>query len=333
MNPAVGLEAVGIDLRQGRKVIGPEGAARVLDVPKAHRREAVEIEPMADRRRQVVRQVDLVVQRRAAIGAAVIGVRAGFARVQRTMDQGIEHPRRAIVGRRRFVMDGAQGEMDRTAKEVCAPIGIFLQQGAGRLVGLASRGLERAAVGAVLEDDVDHPGHGVRTVLGRGAVTQIFDVIDGAGRDQVEVHGRGAAAHGGEVVDKGRVVPPLAVDQHQDVVAGEALDGEGRHAGGGAAAVLRGQGQRRNDRRQDLLQPGLARLGELGMADDVDRHGAVGDRARLTPQTGDHDLLDRRRPSVRRYGRGGARHRRRIGRVRGNWRHKHPQGYLGRAHQ
>ena len=52
----------------------------------------------------------------------------------------------------------------------------------------AIRGGHFAAFRGVIENDVDHPGNRVGTVLGARAVAQHFNAFDGADRDRVEVH-------------------------------------------------------------------------------------------------------------------------------------------------
>ncbi len=93
---------------------------------------------------------------------------------------------------------------------------------AGHIVGLAAAvlvaavaGLQIAALGVFLEDDVDHTADGVRAVLGGRAVGQYLDVVDGVGGNQVQV-GAGAAAEvvGTGDVDVGGGMAALAVDQH-----------------------------------------------------------------------------------------------------------------------
>src|SRR5690606_39300858 len=81
-----------------------------------------------------------------------------------------------------------------------------------RQVGVvqAVAGLDRAAFGAVVEDDVDHARHRVRAVLGAGAVAQYLDALDRRDRDRVEVDRRGAAADLAAGADQGRGVAALA---------------------------------------------------------------------------------------------------------------------------
>ena len=82
----------------------------------------------------------------------------------------------------------------------------------------AIRGGHFAAFRGVIENDIDHPGNRVGTVLGARAVAQHFNAFDGADRDRVEVHRRRATADFRRVVDHRRGVPTFAVDQHQHLI-------------------------------------------------------------------------------------------------------------------
>lgn len=60
------------------------------------------------------------------------------------------------------------------------------------VAGLPDVSDRRPAMVGGLEDDVDHPGDGVRTVLCRSAVAQHLDPLDGVDRDGVQVDAGGA---------------------------------------------------------------------------------------------------------------------------------------------
>ncbi len=105
----------------------------------------------------------------------------------------------------------------------------------------------------LLEDEIHHAGDGVGAVLGRGAVTQHLDAIDGARRDRVQVHAAGARPGTvGEGVDQGRLVPPLAVDQHQRVVGAQTPQRERAHDVGGVGDGLARKVDRGREPLQDL---------------------------------------------------------------------------------
>jgi len=100
--------------------------------------------------------------------------------------------------------------------------GLAVGQGAAdRLeVGMvgAEAGFDGATLGGIVQDHVDHPRHRVGAVQRAGAVAKHLDALDGADRDGVEVHRRGALADLAVGVDQRRVVAALAVDQHQHLV-------------------------------------------------------------------------------------------------------------------
>ena len=167
--------------------------------------------------------------------------------------------------------------------------GLFLAVVAKARVG------HRGTAGVGLEDHVDHPGNGVRPVLGSRTIAQHFDMVDGADGDQVQVSRRRAGVDAVDI-QGGTGVAALAVDQHQHF--GGAQTPQVR-CPGNAAGVPTGffrQGQRRDHRAQRLHQPGLAGVLQLPGADHVNRHRAAGDRALLGATVAGHD--DRRQGAV-----------------------------------
>ncbi|MNN81797.1 hypothetical protein D3C81_1986570 [compost metagenome] len=85
-----------------------------------------------------------------------------------------------------------------------------------RVVGAVADGSGTARA-RLFQHDVDDTRHGVAAVLGAGAIAQDFDVVDGVGRNRIDVdrHGAGKAAFR---VEHGARVAALAVDQHQHLV-------------------------------------------------------------------------------------------------------------------
>ncbi len=94
--------------------------------------------------------------------------------------------------------------------------------------------LQRAAFRSVIEDHVDHAGHGIGTVLRTGAVAQHLDALDRADRDGVEIDRRIALADLAVGIDQRAGVAALAVDQHQHLVRAEAAQLRGAHMVGAA---------------------------------------------------------------------------------------------------
>jgi hypothetical protein len=79
---------------------------------------------------------------------------------------------------------------------------------------------------AIAENDVDHPGDGVRAILRRGAVAQHLDALHAAGRELGHVDALLAAT-----AQHRRAVAALAVDHHQGLVGRQAAQGGGAHEG------------------------------------------------------------------------------------------------------
>src|SRR5690606_30577374 len=83
------------------------------------------------------------------------------------------------------------------------------------------------AVGVLLEDDVDHAGHRIGTVDGRGTAGEYLDPLHHAQRDAGNVGGAGAAVHRQREIGQ-----PAAIDQHQRVVGAQATQVDLLRAGG-----------------------------------------------------------------------------------------------------
>ena len=211
-----------------------------------------------------------------------------------------------------------EGHVD---EALAAQVEALVQAGRGGLAValeiLAARGREAAAGRALLQDDVDHAGDGVRAVLGGGAVLQHFDVVDGPDGDEAEVRGRraliGAARVDGEV---GRGVATLAVDQDQRVIGVQAAQrrrqGQRRGVRAVALGVERGQGLGQGLHQVRLADP----LQGFG-ADHLDRRGAVGGLHAGHAGAGDDDG-----GHIRRRGRG-------ICRLHARRHHRRCQGNRG----
>ena len=145
----------------------------------------------------------------------------------------------------------------------------------------------------LFEDDVDHPGDGVRAVLGRGAVTQDLDMIDQRGGDHVEVDRLRAGVQRRAVVEQGAVVAALAVDQHQHLVAVQAAQADGPHHRRGTVAGRCRQVDGRQHAVQGAGQVRLAGGQQLLGRDHVHRRGAFGQGAGLATVADHHDGVQR----------------------------------------
>ncbi|MNE00880.1 hypothetical protein D3C80_933030 [compost metagenome] len=145
-------------------------------------------------------------------------------------------------------------------------------------LGVAAKAIADVAAGVVLlEHDIDHPGDGIRAVLGGSTVTQDLHPRDGAQRDQAQIHRRRTAAVGQALAgDVGTAVPALAVDQHQHLVGSQAAQRSalGDGAGKGPLRRLREAERRRQrgERTGQILGAGFLQL--LG-TEHVHRGGAL----------------------------------------------------------
>src|SRR5690606_19891540 len=107
-------------------------------------------------------------------------------------------------------------------------------------VGIAVAEVHGQAVGLLFQDDVDHAGHRIGAIDGRGAAGQYFDAIHHAQRNAGDVGGADTAVH-----RQGEVGQAAAVDQHQGVVRAQAAQVDLLRAGGevGVADRLRALGR------------------------------------------------------------------------------------------
>ena len=96
---------------------------------------------------------------------AALDAAAGFIRIQKLEAE----VGKAVVGQRQ------------------AQVGGDIHLVAVTVVGLAPTGLERQALGGILQLEVQNAGNSVRAVLGRGPVAQDFDPLQGDGRDNGQV--------------------------------------------------------------------------------------------------------------------------------------------------
>ncbi|CRP40003.1 hypothetical protein PAERUG_E5_London_17_VIM_2_12_12_00506 [Pseudomonas aeruginosa] len=158
-----------------------------------------------------------------------------------------------------------------------------------------------------LEDDIDHPGDGVRAVLRRGAVAQHLDALDGGERDGIQVDPGGAALQPAADIDVGGLVTALAVHQHQHVVGTQAAQrlrvGQRRSVVGLGLARQRGQ-----QAHQGVAQVAAATVAQLLGADHIDRCQALAGLDIGLAGAGDHHRgqgpggLRRRQRGIRRRG-------------------------------
>ena len=138
---------------------------------------------------------------------------------------------------------------------------------------LAPARFERAAFGVVLQFKVDHPGDGVGTVLGGGAVTQHFHPLQRNRGDDGHVRAlrtvRHAVAQEGD--DRGPVAA-LAVHQHQGGIRRQAAQGGRAHQGGGIVDGLLVDLVGRDQVGQRRVHIGRTHVGQVLTVEHVHRH-------------------------------------------------------------
>ena len=100
--------------------------------------------------------------------------------------------------------------------------------------------LDAAARAVVPQQEVQHPGDGVRPVLGGRPVAQHLDLPQRDGGDGRDVGSLRAVGHAVALPGDDRpAVAPLAVHEHQRVVRGQAPQARGADDGGQIAVLLR----------------------------------------------------------------------------------------------
>jgi hypothetical protein len=153
---------------------------------------------------------------------------------------------------------------------------------------------QRAIVRVVFQDDVDHAGNRIGAVLGRCAVAQHFDALDGVGRDRRNVGAAFAAARGSLGVDQRTGVLALAVNQDQRAAGTHVADLVRIEQGGGIVDRRLHGVKRWHAKAEGLVQRVLAGLGQFLGRKNVDRDRGIDDGALGTAAAGGHDddLLD-----------------------------------------
>src|SRR5690606_15289527 len=152
-------------------------------------------------------------------------------------------------------------------------------------VGIGFRAFEVLA-----GDDVDHAGHGVRAIDGRGTVLQDVDALDHDGRDR------------GDVLEAIRAdAQALAVDQDQGALSTEVAQVDVLAASFRVGGQRRGAAERRRTGRRDVRQDvgnGVEAAGlDIVAADGHDRLGGF-DVNLADARTGDFDPVQGDRKSV-----------------------------------
>ena len=204
---------------------------------------------------------------------------------------------RPVAGQDRVLLEVAAADDDARAVRASAPRDVEVLGEAVVVIAGADLSVGDEAFLAVLGDDVDDAGDGVRAIDRRGAFLQYLDAADHGGRDGVQIHragdaGRRRAGH-----------PAQAVDQHQHPPAGQVAQVDFRRARAHAAAVGRiaevagvvelavQATAGRGDALQDVDGRGQALLGDQRLV-DLDDGLVAFQGAGADARAGDDDLID-----------------------------------------
>ena len=148
---------------------------------------------------------------------------------------------------------------------------------------------EADAFAVFLEVEVDHPGDGVRPVLGGSAVPQHFNASDCRGGDGGKVRALGT---GTADLHQGGAVTTLTVHEHQGVVRGQTAKGCRTDEGRPVADRLPRHVVGRHQRLHEVVHVGVGRPFNGFCVKHVHRNGGIRCGPRLTTETGDHHLFD-----------------------------------------
>ena len=149
--------------------------------------------------------------------------------------------------------------------------------------GQAALALDRNAIKIPLEDEVDHPGHRVRTVNCRVAAGDDVDAFEQIDRDGVDVN---------QVVTRNRGDMAAAIDQHQGPRCAEAAQIEDVEAGGAdePSRVARAEGRaQRRQVIQRIAQRNVAAVGQFTRGDRGQRNRRA-ERWAGKVRTGNNDV-------------------------------------------
>jgi len=157
---------------------------------------------------------------------------------------------------------------------------------AGAILAVGDRSAHALAPGQL---DIDDARDRVRPIKRGGPVAQDFDPVDGDGDDLVQIDRARSAAHRSVEIEQRRLMPTLAINQHQRLVRRQpAQRGRAKRVGTVGQRRL-GEVERWHELVQQAAGFGIARMGQLLAADDVDRHRAVGDGPPGNPAAGHDD--------------------------------------------
>ena len=120
-------------------------------------------------------------------------------------------------------------------------------------------GLVAARRSCAFQNNIDHAGDGIGAVLGRGAVAQHFDMVDGRHGNRIEISWRGTTTQRTLKIQQGAGVPALAIDQHEGFIGREPAQRGRPHDARTVVTGCTGKVKRGHEARQDGPQLGIAR--------------------------------------------------------------------------
>ncbi len=284
-------------------VAGPDAVAIAAERVHLARARGIEGEPEVRERHRVLLQ---------PVAPVVIRLGERVALLDEPPGQRVDHIPHAIPVHQEDVGPGAiggiavqvlaeQGERSATHAEPESTIDVRGGPVVGIVLGRVATGLhvQERRERPFLHHHVHDAGDSVRAVLGRRAVPQHLDPVDGAAGQGVEVHAGGARPHAvGERVHHRHLMAPPPVHQHQRVVGGEAAQRERPNDIIRVGHALARKVHRRRQRLEDLARLARALLRQLLGREHVHRHRQLFGRG-VTRARPDYDVDRRERDRLR----------------------------------
>ncbi len=143
-----------------------------------------------------------------------------------------------------------------------------------------------------IKDDIDHPGHGVRTILGRRTIAQNLKARNRCRGDHVQVHTDGTIIEGRDRVDQRGTVTALAIHQHQSLVGIQTPQRARGNYRRGATARAGRQVERGHQIAHRLKDTRLGPLLKLFGIKDIDRSRACNRTTGHTAHTRHNDIVN-----------------------------------------
>ena len=228
--------------------------------------ESEHLQVFGQRQPRVEEGLDVVLDLRAApdLGRVGHGAIAGCDERRRIV------PLHAAAGVAGFTV--FQAQVQKTVAQGQARVRRDGVTGAVSFGCLAIPGFEVHSLRVILEDKIHHPSNRIRAILGRGAIAQYFDALQGNGGDHRQVRPlRAFGRLGRQPCDHRAAVPALAVDQDQGMVGRQVAQVGRSHDGRAVGNRLHIDAECRRHRAQQVQHVGVAMVLQVLLINQLHR--------------------------------------------------------------